>query len=207
MKKPSASSLFSSTNSNLDLIDADVSYNPSFFPKKEADQIFENLYTSLAWEQKPIFMFGKQLMQPRLVAWYGDSGISYTYSGLRLQALPWPPLLLQIKKRIEEETEYPFNSVLCNLYRDGKDSMGWHSDDEPELGPAPCIASLSFGDERPFHLKHTTRKELASTKIQLAHGSLLLMKGTTQSHYKHQLPKSKRERSPRINLTFRLIHS
>ena len=206
MKKSPTSSLLPPKGA-LDLIDADVSYYPSFFSQEEADQVLKTLHTSLAWEQKPIVMFGKQLMQPRLVAWYGDSGIRYTYSGLQLEALPWTPLLFQIKKRVEAETAGTFNSVLCNLYRDGNDSMGWHSDDEAELGPDPCIASLSFGDERPFHLKHKMKKELASTKIQLGHGSLLLMQGSTQTYYKHQLPKSQKKRSPRINLTFRFIHS
>lgn len=189
----------------IDLPDADVQYLSSFLKKEQADAYLEELLSSLAWEQKPIFLFGRQLMQPRLVAWYGDPGISYTYSGLRLQALPWTPKLLQIKETVEGETSHSYNSVLCNLYRDGKDSMGWHSDDEPELGKEPCIASLSLGEERSFHLKHRTRKEVPSTKILLAHGSLLVMKGATQSQYKHQLPKSRKKLSPRINLTFRLI--
>lgn len=191
----------------LDLPDADVSYYPTFFPSQTADSLLEGLIDTLAWEQKPIMMFGKRLMQPRLVAWYGDPGISYTYSGLRLQALPWTAPLLEIKEKVEEETSQVFNSVLCNLYRNGQDSMGWHSDDEAELGEHPCIASVSLGEERSFHLKHKTRNELASTKVLLAHGSLLLMKGETQRHYKHQLPKSRKQLAPRINLTFRFIHS
>ena len=191
----------------FDLPDAELRYQPQFFSPEEADNFYDQLLTSLAWEQKPIRIFGKELMQPRLVAWYGDSGISYSYSGIRLEALPWDPILWKIKEQVEASVGTAFNSVLCNLYRDGKDSMGWHADDEPELGPEPCIASVSLGAERYFHLKHKSNKALPTTKILLEHGSLLLMHGPTQTHYKHQLPKTRKVQSPRINLTFRQIYT
>lgn len=191
----------------LDLADAAVSYDPAFLPRKEADQLLDVLTDELAWEQKFITMFGKQLLQPRLVAWYGDTGISYTYSGLTLAALPWTNALQALKNKLEDTLEVSFNSVLCNLYRAGKDSMGWHADDEPELGKNPCIASISLGEERSFHLKHKFRKELPTHKLVLGHGSLLVMAGSTQACWKHQLPKSKRKMQKRINLTFRRILS
>ncbi len=191
----------------FDLPDAQLRYHSQFFSPEEADNFYEHLLDTLAWEQKPIRIFGKELMQPRLVAWYGDSGISYSYSGIRLEALPWDPILWKIKEQVEASVGNTFNSVLCNLYRDGKDSMGWHADDEPELGPEPCIASVSLGAERYFHLKHKSNKELPTTKILLEHGSLLLMHGPTQTHYKHQLPKTRKVPTPRINLTFRQIYT
>ena len=191
----------------LNLIEAEVFYDPKFFSPKEADGYLETFIQTLQWEQKTLLMFGKEVMQPRLVAWYGDPGISYTYSGLTLEALPWTEGLSKLKDKLEESLDVSFNSVLCNLYREGKDSMGWHADDEPELGSTPCIASVSLGEVRSFHLKHKQRKELPTHKILLEHGSLLVMAGTTQRYWKHQLPKSKRKMGKRINLTFRNILS
>lgn len=148
-------------------------------------------------------MFGKLLPMPRLTAWYGDKG--YTYSGLHNKPQPWLPVLLELKERVEQASGNKYNSVLLNLYRTGQDSMGWHSDDEAELGNEPAIASLSFGGERKFSFRHRTRKDLKSQSIDLAHGSLLLMQGATQHHWLHQVPKTARAMTPRINLTFRKV--
>ena len=190
-----------------ELKDATVSYGAQYIPSEWADHIFVQLREELIWEQKPIKIFGKEMLQPRLVAWYGDPGITYTYSGLTLQAHPWHSTLWEIKQTLENTLSTQFNSVLCNLYRDGQDSMGWHADDEPELGPNPVIASLSFGASRMFHLRHKTDLDLPTAKIALEHGSLLVMGGDTQTFWKHQLPKTRRTIGPRINLTFRKILS
>ena len=148
-------------------------------------------------------MFGKTHPQPRLTAWYGD--MAYRYSGLTMQPLPWTPLLLEIKNRVETITDHRFNSVLLNYYRDQADSMGMHSDDEKELGPNPAIASLSLGAERLFSLKHKTRRDLKTLKQGLPDSSLMLMRGETQKHWRHGIDKSRRAHGPRINLTFRRI--
>lgn len=141
---------------------------------------------------------------PRLQAWYGDNYQAYTYSGLTMKALPWTPELGELRKRIEQHTGFLFNSCLANLYRDGNDTVGWHSDDEPELGVNPTIASLSLGESRDFQLKHKITKEKLT--IPLKTGGLLLMSGETQHYWQHCIPRTKRVKSPRINLTFRLIH-
>lgn len=148
-------------------------------------------------------MFGKQLLLPRLTAWYGDKG--YTYSGLYNKPQPWLPVLLDLKERVEQASGHTYNSVLLNLYRGGNDSMGWHSDDEAELGKEPAIASLSFGGERRFSFKHRTRKDLKPVSVILANGSLLLMHGPTQHHWLHHIPRTKHPVQPRINLTFRHV--
>jgi alkylated DNA repair dioxygenase AlkB len=140
---------------------------------------------------------------PRLSAWYGDAGAVYTYSGLRLEPLPWTPVLLEIKQATERLSGTRFNSVLLNLYRDGQDSMGWHSDDEPELGPEPVIASVSLGALRRFVFQHKKRRWRIA--LDLEPGSVLLMAGATQHHWRHALPKTRRPVAPRINLTFRTI--
>lgn len=152
-------------------------------------------------------MFGKWIDQPRLTAWYADPGLSYTYSGLEWEPMEWNDILLDLKSIVENYAQYSFNSVLLNLYRDGKDSMGWHSDDEPELGKNPVIASLSFGQSRMFHLKHRFDKSTEKVRMELVNGSLLVMRGTTQHFWHHQIPKSKRPLQTRINLTFRQIQT
>jgi len=146
-------------------------------------------------------------LQPRLIAWYGDSGGDYTYSGIRLQPLPWTGDLLNIKEHIEAIAKAKFNSVLLNYYRDNRDSMGFHSDDEPELGTQPTIASLSLGQERTFVLKHRTNQTLKPVRIRLASGSVLLMKGATQKNWKHAIDKEAKPCGPRVNLTFRQIQT
>jgi alkylated DNA repair dioxygenase AlkB len=152
-------------------------------------------------------MFGREVTAPRLTAWFGDPHASYVYSGVRHDPVPWTPTLADLRARVERATEHAFNSVLLNFYRDGEDSVSWHSDDEPELGAQPVIASLSLGATRVFQLKHKRRADLARVDIELSHGSLLLMSGNCQSHWKHQIPKRRgRTRpGPRINLTFRRV--
>ncbi len=151
-------------------------------------------------------MFGKAIAQPRLTAWYGDEGAIYTYSNLTNRPLEWTPELLVIKARAEKTAQMNFNSVLLNYYRNGQDSMGWHQDNEPELGEQPVIASVNFGATRRFQLRHKKRKDLDTFSIDLEHGSLLVMRGTTQEFWKHQVPKTTQSVGARINLTFRLIH-
>ena len=180
---------------------------PDFYDETESEELLSRLRDEIEWRQDQITIFGKKVNQPRLVAWYGDPGASYAYSGLRMEPNQWTPLLQDIRRKIESACKYSFNSVLLNLYRDGQDSMGWHSDNEPELGQNPAIASLSLGQERVFHLKHKSRKDISTQKILLTSGSLLLMTGRTQHFWKHQIPKSKRSMEARINLTFRKIKS
>jgi alkylated DNA repair dioxygenase AlkB len=144
-------------------------------------------------------------MQPRLVAWYGDKDRSYTYSGIRLVPLPWTDLLMKLKGSVEAISKVQFNSVLLNYYRHQRDCMGFHSDDESELGKNPVIASLSLGEERAFVLKHKTRKNIAPVRLQLTSGSLLLMNGETQHNWKHGIDKQSHPCGPRVNLTFRRI--
>ena len=187
----------------FDLPDAHIIYYPDLFEKETADVIFENLLNTTPWQQDDIRVFGKTHAQPRLTALFGNEGKPYSYSNIMMQPHLWNETLLRIKKRIETVSEVYFTTVLLNLYRDGKDSNGWHSDNEKELGKNPIIASVSFGASRNFHLKHNS-KPLKQT-IVLEHGSLLLMKGTTQHFWKHQVPKTMKPIGPRINLTFRVI--
>lgn len=178
-------------------------YFPHFFDESESERLFRNLQTQLVWKEESIRLFGKWIMQPRLTALYGEK--AYTYSGREMNPLLWTPDLLYIKEKIEQHTGGRFNAVLCNLYRNGMDSMGWHSDDEKELGPNPVIASLSLGAVRKFKLKHTYNHEIPLHKMALGNGSLLTMKGTTQHFWKHEIPKEPGITDPRINLTFRYI--
>ena len=166
-----------------------------------SEEVFARLRAETPWRQDSIVLFGKRHLQPRLTAWYGDA--SYTYSGLRLDPLPWTPLLAELRQAVEHACGRPFNSVLLNYYRNERDSMGMHSDDEPELGPEPAIASLSFGATRSFVLRHKRNKR--TLKLALNDGSLLLMSGTLQSHWLHGIHKATRALGERINLTFRYI--
>ncbi|WP_324096714.1 alpha-ketoglutarate-dependent dioxygenase AlkB family protein [Candidatus Binatus sp.] len=171
----------------------------------DPDSALRQLIADIPWRQDNIFVWGKMYSQPRLVAWYGDPGSDYTYSGIRLIPLPWTELLLEIRRRVETVTAASFNGVLLNYYRDNRDSMGFHSDDEPELGERPIIASLSLGEERTFVLKHKANKLAKPVHLRLASGSLLLMKGETQRYWKHGILKETRPCGPRVNLTFRRI--
>lgn len=188
---------------SLPLIDAELAFIHAFLEPQEADRVFSQLLAETPWRQDAITIYGKQHLQPRLTAWIGDQDSHYSYSGLALAPQPWTPLLLDLKQRIESVVAARFNSVLLNLYRDGTDSVGWHSDDERGLGPV--IASLSLGQTRTFHLRHKRRKDLPLQKIELAHGCLLIMSGPTQRNYVHAVPKSAKAMQPRINLTFRTI--
>lgn len=179
-----------------------VEYCPDFLGKEESCHLLDRLWSELEWSQTEITLFGRSVMQPRLVAWYGDPGARYSYSGIALDPIPWHPSLLEIKHRIEAFTGQHFNSVLANAYRDGRDSMGWHSDDENELGPEPFIASLSLGEERRFLLREKGKK---SVGLSLGSGSLLLMKNDCQQRFQHSLPKTRRKIGLRVNLTFRAI--
>jgi len=183
-------------------------YTPSFLAEPEADRVLRRLWRELDWSQREITLFGRRVLQPRLVAWYGDPEAVYSYSGLTLEPLPWHPLLRQMRQRLERFSGHRFNSVLANAYRDGRDSMGWHSDDEPELGPAPAIASLSLGATRRFLLRPKRSGgggRRASLALTLGHGSLLMMQGDSQQRFQHALPRTQRPVGLRINLTYRLV--
>lgn len=197
-------SLFPQDKIIFDLQDAEIIYYPSFFDAVEAITIFEELLNSIPWQQDEIKVYGKTHPQPRLTALFGNDGKSYSYSNITMQPHPWNILLQKIKCKIEEVVGVNFSTVLLNFYRDGKDSNGWHADDEKELGQNPIIASVSFGAERYFHLKHKSVPNLKQ-KILLENGSLLIMKGSTQHHWLHQIPKTTKPMQPRINLTFRII--
>ena len=164
-------------------------------------EVFERLLRETEWRHETIVVYGKRHLQPRLTAWHGEA--SYTYSGLRLAPLPMTPLLAQLRAAVEAATGHRYNSVLLNYYRDGADSMGMHSDDEPELGPQPAIASLSYGATRGFVLRHKTSKR--TLKFDLADGNLLLMAGPLQRHWLHGINKTAKPTGPRLNLTFRYI--
>ncbi|TVZ25439.1 alkylated DNA repair dioxygenase AlkB [Gillisia sp. Hel_I_86] len=186
------------------LPDANLEYYPHFLNAREADAYLDTFLNTLLWEQYSIKLFGKTIPQPRLTALYALNSDPYSYSGLKLNPLTFTKELIVLHSEIVELTGSIFTHCLANLYRDGKDSMGWHADDEKELGKKPIIASLSLGAVRNFQLKHKTNPDLRHT-IPLAHGSLLIMKGTTQKFWKHQLPKTKKLIDLRINLTFRTI--
>ena len=177
---------------------------PDFMARKDADTLFEELIDTIPWRSDKITVFGKTYDQPRLTAWFGEEGKSYSYSGITMEPVAFPGLLMDLKTKIEIATDTKFNSCLANLYRDGQDSNGWHSDDEKELGINPVIASVSLGQARYFHLRHKSDHSLKE-KLLLQPGSLLVMKGTTQHHWQHQVPKTKRKIGSRINLTFRYI--
>ncbi len=183
--------------------DGILEYAPSFIPSEEATDLLEKLIERIDWRQEEMKMFGKVVQFPRLTAWYGDPEASYRYSGTTFQPTPWIPELLSLREKIQDVENHSFNSVLLNYYRDGQDSMGWHADNEKELGRNPVIASLNLGASRPFQLKHNTLGD--KQEIILEHGSLLIMAGALQHHWKHQIPKRKKIQEPRINLTFRQI--
>ncbi|MHA4847609.1 alpha-ketoglutarate-dependent dioxygenase AlkB family protein [Flavitalea antarctica] len=175
-----------------------------FFPEPAATELFSQLREQVPWRQEPIKMFGKEIMQPRMTCWFSDPGISYSYSGITMNAHPWIPPLLEIKARIEQLAGVRFNGALLNFYRDGNDSMGWHRDNEKELGKNPVIASVSFGSERLFQFRdHLTKKE--SVSVNLSHGSLLIMSGESQQYWEHRIPKQPGISAPRVNITFRII--
>jgi len=178
-------------------------FAPHFLTPKEADGYLDSFTHTIAWQQQEMQMYGKMVKFPRLTSWYGDNDKPYSFSGITLRPHTWTPELLEIKKKIEPLSGATFNSVLLNLYRDGNDSISWHTDAEKELGRNPVIASVNFGAERTFQLRHTQTNERID--IALNHGSLLIMMGELQHFWQHQVPKTKTVKTPRINLTFRTI--
>ena len=198
------------TSSRIELADADIRYKPHWLAAAQADRLFATLRDTIPWEHHRIVLFGRAMDAPRLSCWIGDADATYTYSRTRYLPHPWPDALRTLRERLCEESGADFNGVLANLYRDGNDSMGWHADDEPELGARPVIASVSLGATRRFVMrgrgvsagKPDPAHRLA---IELGHGSLLWMAGDTQLHYRHALPKTARVVGMRINLTFRKL--
>lgn len=189
---------------------AGVTFVRGWLPAPEASALFDHLAHQVPWTRHRLRIFGRDVDAPRLSCWIGDPGASYRYSGATFAPHPWPDVLQPVRKAVSEAAGVPFNSVLANLYRDGNDAMGWHSDDERELGPQPVIASLSLGATRRFVLKARVADSAGRFTrhvIELPHGSLLVMAGDTQQNYRHALPRTARPTGPRINLTFRYIRS
>lgn len=189
----------------IDLPQSDITFYPNFLSEEKATILMGTLQTTIAWQQDNITVFGKTYPQPRLTALYGNNGQPYSYSNITMYPHPFTKELEEVKTNIESLiSPTVFSSCLLNLYRDGKDSNGWHADDEASLGKNPVIASLSLGEERFFHFKHKKDKTLKH-KMLLTHGSLLVMKGSTQHNWLHQIPKTSRMIGERINLTFRVL--
>lgn len=191
-------------SAKVELDHGEYIYIPGFFNFKESDQYFNSLRHQVDWKQESMNMYGRKVAFPRLVAWYGDDNMPYSFSGITLYPSACLPELLEIKDRIEPFAGVTFNRVLLNLYRDGRDSVSWHSDAEPELGSNPVIASVSFGASRKFQLRHLYTKQ--KIDLELTHGSLLIMQGELQHFWQHQIPKTSKMVGERINLTFRVMH-
>ncbi|MAJ28839.1 hypothetical protein CBD41_05465 [bacterium TMED181] len=192
----------------LDFPDASLEYFSGLFDADDQQDLHSRLKSELHWNQGQIKLYGKEHQIPRLEAWHGDPGARYGYSGTELEPQPWTPVLEDIRRALSDfRSDLIFNSVLGNWYRDGEDAMGWHSDDEKELGPHPCIASLSFGHGRDIRFRHRFKKDIEAVKIHLEPGSLLLMEGATQENWQHEIPRRRGKNAPgeRINLTFRTI--
>jgi alkylated DNA repair dioxygenase AlkB len=190
---------------DIKIPDGKIIFHEGFFSLEESHRLMQSLIKTIDWTQDEVIVYGKRHKIPRLNAWYGDEGKVMKYSGLSLEPKTWTKELLEIKSKIEEASGTKFNSCLLNYYRDGKDGMGWHQDNEKELGINPIIASVTFGETRPFQLKHISNKELKKVDIPLSNGSLLTMSGETQHYWKHQIPKTTKTLESRINLTFRQI--
>jgi alkylated DNA repair dioxygenase AlkB len=198
-----ATELFTQGNSGtkvFDLPDTELTLIDQFFSKEESDHYYDLLLAGTPWREYEMHIYDKTVTAPRMVAWYQDHADPETAT-----QLPWTKELLAIRKRVEETSGYAFNSVLLNLYRDGNDGVAWHSDHEDKTGRNPVIASVTFGETRMFRLRHKTRKDISQVEIPLYHGSYLLMAGTTNTHWQHQVPKTARKVLPRINLTFRQL--
>jgi len=191
---------------NLLPADGEIYLVHALFDPTESKAMLDHLTATIPWKQEPVKIMGREIMQPRLTAWYGDPGKCYSYTGITMQPLTWTKELLHIKQAVEKVSGEQFNSALLNLYRDGADSVGWHRDNEKSLGINPVIASVSFGEPREFALKHYKDKKLR-IKILLTSGSLLLMRGETQHKWLHSIQKDLTIIRPRINITFRTIKS
>ncbi len=187
----------------LPIVDGDLRYWRQLDLGQDPQHILARLINDSEWRQEEITVYGKAYRQPRLSAWYGDMG--YSYSGIRLEPQPWTTRLQALRRLVEKRVGHSFNSVLLNYYRDHNDKMGMHSDDEKELGPRPVIASLSLGEPRNFLLRHKTRKDLQTIKLLLPSASLLLMQGDTQRHWRHGINAERHPCGARVNLTFRRI--
>jgi len=186
-----------------ELLNGILIYRKVYLPKLESDRLFQYLVNHVNWQQEHIKVYGKEIAIPRLTAWYGDPDMDYSYSGIKNSPKAWNAELLNLKTKVESVAGVNFNSVLLNRYRNGNDSVSWHSDDEPELGKNPIIASLNLGATRNFQLRHKETKERYD--ITLSHGDVLVMAGEMQHYWDHQIPKTKRLVDERINLTFRKI--
>ena len=197
------SSMFQSQTHVLKLFEADVEYWPQLYSPERGMALYRELLDEIDWQQDRVTVYGKQHLAPRLSRWFGEPWMDYSYANHTMKASPMTTLLKEIQIEVEQQSGERFNSVLANYYRDGSDSNGWHSDDEPELGCNPVIASLSFGAPRDFHLRHKRNKDLKH-KMTLENGSLLMMRGSTQSCWQHHIPK-RAQAQGRINLTFRTI--
>jgi len=185
--------------------DGEAIYHGPIFDHSDANEFFQTLLAEIPWRHDEAIMFGKRIVTDRKVAWFGDENYSYTYSGHKHVALKWTDSLLAIKAVVEKIADYTYNFCLLNLYEDGTQGVGWHHDSEKSLGKNANISSVSFGAERRFDFRHKQSREKES--IILEHGSLLIMRGSTQSNWQHQIPKTKKITSPRINLTFRhMLH-
>jgi alkylated DNA repair dioxygenase AlkB len=196
--------MFGESGASTGLPENLLAYTPGLFSESESAHYLEKFMATIPWEQRTVMMYGKPIITPRLTAWFGDTGKNYAYTGARFQPHPWTPELLDIKARIEPLAHIHFNSVLLNYYRDGNDSVAWHSDNETELGKQPLIASVSFGQVRRFDVRHKKDHD-RKYAIRLENGSMLLMKGDLQQHWEHRIAKSTTPLKPRINLTFRII--
>jgi alkylated DNA repair dioxygenase AlkB len=197
----------SSSRELLPLPGADLYYYPHFHDAQKAAQLLVHFLNEVPWRQDRIRIAGRLIDVPRLQAWFGDKGSGYGYSGISLTPLPWTPVLQEIREKVQTTTGLAFNSVLLNLYRNGRDSVAWHSDDEAELGPDPCIASLSYGAERKLEIRPLDRNQGGRQALLLGDGSLLLMGKGFQRHWQHQVPKVPHLDAPRVNLTFRYIRT
>ncbi|WP_405291499.1 alpha-ketoglutarate-dependent dioxygenase AlkB family protein [Algibacter sp. Ld11] len=204
-KQPNLFSTNEIIKTEFDLPGADVVLFENFFSIQESNRLYESLLKNTIWEQDQMIIYGKQVDLPRLTAWYGDRNELVAYAESESKMLPWNADLLFIKERIEQEVDIKFPRCLLNYYRDGKDSVDWHQDYEPDQRKNTVIGSVTFGETRSFQLKHATRTDLKRLDIPLAHGSFLIMQGATQDNWKHKIPKTKKQILPRINLTFRWI--
>lgn len=194
-----------SSVNNLAPVDGELYLHRGFYPESQADDFYQQLLTEIAWQQEELQIYGRKINVPRLMCWYGDPEAHYHYSGADHAPYTWTPTLLTLKGDVEAFCACEFNSAMANLYRDGRDSMGCHADDEKELGVNPTIASLSFGESRLLRFRHKRSKQ--KLEIELSHGDLLIMAGALQHHWRHELPKTRQTKQARINLTFRKIYS
>ncbi len=196
--------LFDRQFQSVTLPDGEVAICPQFIEEAQANNLLRQLTATLDWQQETLRIYGRQVVVPRLVAWYGSANARYTYSGVLHEPTPWTPTLATLREQISRACGHDFNAVLANRYRNGNDSMGWHADNEPELGDRPVIASLSLGATRRMRFRHRARGH-ASLGIDLPNGSLLLMRGDTQRHWQHCLTRTRLPVAERVNLTFRSI--